>query len=471
MSTDLGSNAAPQTVPLKVCPTCGRSVPADLRVCHYCWTSVDEVTALSEAESALVRATERAAEAADQAQRRWRRRAYLVAAILAALLVYRLYLSPPSPLPLPSSTERAVALTPERWPMVHGDIGAANFTAAAPVLNGDPAWSVRFDSAIVWPAIADDRAVYVALEDAALVALSSEDGHELWRMPVPGRLDAPPTIAGDRLYAGYRDGRVVAIDAASGETLWARPTGRSFATSPIVLDGVVYTLSLDQIRAFDAEDGTEIWIHDLDTTFTLVTPVAEGGRLVVATHDRVLFFDRLTGAETFFYKIRRPLHLAVSDGRVFTMSQRGMVVFDVDGRRPWWEGFRQIWGQFDIWKISPPVPAPPRDWLGTAPADALAPVLHAGQLTIATASGQVSSYELSSGALIWEQTVEPLVADPLLTADGLLLTEAHALVLLSAQTGTEIASRSFATLELRYSTVTSHGTYIVAGASELLALR
>jgi outer membrane protein assembly factor BamB len=455
-----------------MCPACGRPVPANLRVCRYCWAAVGDAAVLSDAESAQVLAAEESAEAADRAQRRGRRVAYLAAAALVLLLAYRLLLAPIPPLPLPSSPVRSVELTPERWPIVGGDTGAARVTAADPALSGELAWRVQVDSPIVWPVIADERAVYVVLEDSALLALSTEDGGELWRMHVPGRLDAPPTVAGDRLYVGFRDGRVVAVDATNGEMLWERSTGRSFATSPVVASGVVYALSLNQIRAFDAENGDEIWTHDLDTTFMLVPPVLVGERLAVATHDRVLFFDLKTGDETFFYSMRRPLYLAISEGKVFALSQRGMVVFDIELRRPWWEPFRRVWGQFDIWKIAPrPVPVPPRDWLSTAPSDALAPVLSSGQILIATESGRVESHDLFTGALLWERMGSPLVGDPVMTSSGLLLTAADALVLLDPQSGAEIASRPFEGLELRYSTVTSGGTYLVAGADELLVLR
>jgi hypothetical protein len=93
------------------------------------------------------------------------------------------------------------------------------------------------------------------------------------------------------------------------------------------------------------------------------------------------------------------------------------------------------------------------------------------QLVVAGAGGELRGYARESGELLWSAYLGPLVGPPVLTADGLLLLQDDALVLIDATDGSELGRRSFPAGGLRDAIVTSHGTYLVEENGTLTALR
>lgn len=86
--------------------------------------------------------------------------------------------------------------------------------------------------------------VYVASndrsQDADLVALDADSGHEVWRVGVEAHVTGPITWANGVLYLADDSGRIAAYDAADGARLWAHEVAFPAAGGISVVDGTVY---------------------------------------------------------------------------------------------------------------------------------------------------------------------------------------------------------------------------------------
>ena len=417
-----------------------------------------------------------------------RRRRLLL--LLIALLVfggwlaYQRFFAGPSPLPVPSSTAITMPSGADVWPVAHGDVGARRVTVAAARLSAPIAWSTDLGADVATAVVADASALYVVLEDGTLLAVSVEDGRTLWRLELAFPLRAAPTVAGDRLFVSTRGGPepIIAVDASSGEVLWSVETGSTFATSPMVVDGIVYgffntrageSAGHAELVGLAAEDGELLWRLAADTLWPIVPPVFEGESLALAAGRRLLIIDRITGGERFWYTWgpRRPVYVAAADGVVYGLTPRTLVAIDIDSRRPWWEGLRGAWTWMHAYGMAPSVPAPPRDWSARPPTNPFPAVVAPHAVIVAGARGDVRAYSREGGDELWRASLGTLVGPPVLTADGLLLAQDRALVLLDASDGRELDRREFPSGGLREAVVTSHGTYVVLVNGSLIALR
>lgn len=425
-----------------------------------------EASALVEAERAVVR------RETHRRRIRWAR--YGSVAVLLSLFSYWLWFAPVPELPQPVSYVRSMTSpleAPRTWPAAGGDAGAMRTTPAAVALDGAVAWRARLDSGATTALVADDHAVYVGVANAALVALSVEDGRELWRAAVPGQLDAPPTLAGDRLYMTLRDGSVAALDPMTGQVIWREGGGPTFSAAPLVSRGTLYASALGDARMYDAEDGSELWQHRIDSLSSSASPALGGGYLLTAVADRALVFDRATGQQSFFFKLRAPQHLMVVDEAAVVVGRDLLVVFPLDARRPWWELARTAWGQLYIFGMAPRPPDQPNRWYAQSVRGALAPAVADGAIVLATTQGAVRAIEVTTGKDRWKAEVGTLSAPPTMTRDGLLVVGPETLTLLDAASGKPLKQRTIPGERFQAATVTERATYLVSGGGEVIALR
>ena len=79
---------------------------------------------------------------------------------------------------------------------------------------------------------------------------------------------------------------MVSLGAADGSVLWRARTVGAVGSAPLVCGTVVYVGDLQEnLYAFDASTGKEVWREKLNGRVR-ATPVAAGGRLVVLAEDR-----------------------------------------------------------------------------------------------------------------------------------------------------------------------------------------
>ncbi len=84
--------------------------------------------------------------------------------------------------------------------------------------------------------------VYAVTGDAHLYALSQKDGHELWRLALPGLVSmSSPNLFKGRLYMGGMNS-VFAVDLASKKVAWVWKEGATFTDVPAAMAGNGYMI-------------------------------------------------------------------------------------------------------------------------------------------------------------------------------------------------------------------------------------
>ncbi len=152
------------------------------------------------------------------------------------------------------------------------------------------------------PAIDGDR-VYVQTGDGKLIALSSDDGRELWRRDVIQATDgkeadygmaASPLVIGDRVIvtAGGPSGTVVACDAASGDVVWKAGDDRAGYSSPVLrkvgsggsATEQVIVFSAGMVSGIDPATGEVAWSFPFETPYdcNIAAPIALDGDLLIS---------------------------------------------------------------------------------------------------------------------------------------------------------------------------------------------
>ena len=142
-------------------------------------------------------------------------------------------------------------------PVVSGNtVYAANQAgrmSAVDVRTGQAKWTVKEGSySPVWP-VADS--VYLVSDAAELVRLDASSGERIWAVPLPAFKNARitrrkavyanygPVLAGGRLIVASGDGEIRQYDPVSGGLLGSVPVAGGAASSPIVVNGVLYVIS------------------------------------------------------------------------------------------------------------------------------------------------------------------------------------------------------------------------------------
>jgi hypothetical protein len=295
---------------------------------------------------------------------------------------------------------------------------------------------------------------------------------------VPGLLDAAPSLAGDRIYVGFRDGTVAALEADTGAEVWRAEAGRAVSSTPVALAGMVVAAANGTVVGLDAEDGSELWRRSYSDSLVTVTPGSDGRSIAVATFQRVLFFDRLNGQQTSWFKFAQQhapaLSVAVAGRTVVAVSEGQVAAFDTGMRRPWWDGVRPAWRVFHIMGAAPEPPWRPDLWSMRAPRRAYPAVVAGGLVIVAGSNGEVFAVSARRGDVVWRQRISDaagITAAPLLTADGLLVPQAGVIAVLDPATGDELRRLSLGDAVAREVLVTATGVYVLTASGTVMMFR
>ncbi|HUP18903.1 MAG TPA: PQQ-binding-like beta-propeller repeat protein [Gemmatimonadota bacterium] len=163
--------------------------------------------------------------------------------------------------------------------------------AAAPPQGWEEAWTLDLSrGASARPVWADSLILVASLDRNVHLVRPGSDPRVVWKGNYRGGFEAPPVVAGDRIYLAEtaRGRRLLAIDRRTRETTWTADAGDLMAR-PVVDGGTVYTVSsVGQVMAWNAATGVERWRTELETR-VVATPALLGDRLVVAASDGRLF--------------------------------------------------------------------------------------------------------------------------------------------------------------------------------------
>jgi outer membrane protein assembly factor BamB len=153
------------------------------------------------------------------------------------------------------------------------------------------------------PSIWGNR-ICISTYKGSLFCLDRRNGRRLWHKYFNRgyfrneSFYASPSTDGVRIFLVSRSGRVYAVDARNGNGLWRGRVGAPGYTTPAVSAGRVFVGGFDgALRAYSARNGTELWRRYVEGRI-LGAPVVVGD---------LVFFSTL---ETTTYAAR------VSDGRI-----------------------------------------------------------------------------------------------------------------------------------------------------------
>ena len=459
-----------------ICPRCGEPSREGAALCRRCLGRLDGAAPLIEAECQDDNAR-RAPRWFGASGSRWLRLGGIVLAVVAAALVGSRVLGigrSAAPFEPPASSVRTLSDGPEVWSSPNGGTAGTRATTATPALAGREVWRVTLGRGAHSSLIAGAEAIYVGVGERELVAIDANDGSERWRSDMGGVMDAAPVLADDRLYVGLRDGRVLAIDTPAGSIAWTYAGPSPVEAPALVAAGVVYAVSNTDLLALNAETGALLGARGLGDRLALASPALERDRVAVATFERVLFFDRQSGAETFHLNRVFPgerASVAIESAHVYIVTRRGLVAFDRDVRLPWWERIRAAWDWANLVGIAPAVPWRAAVWAQPLEARALGVATGGGLVLVAWEGGRVVAFDAATGTRRWWSDVPDLASAPILTAAGVLVSVGAALILLDFRTGAEIDRRPVGDERVDDFIVTSHGTYYLTSAGDLVALR
>lgn len=199
----------------------------------------------------------------------------------------------------PVTDERLANPEPENWLLLRGNYQGWMYSPldqinSANVKNLTPVWSYStgVDSGHEAPPIVNDGMMYVATPYDQILALDAKTGDRIWsyRRELPEGFGALHNtkrgiaLYGDKVYLAAQDAVLVALDAVTGEVAWESPPvapwedGYYMTMAPLIVHGkVMVGVSGGEfgvrgfVAAYDADSGQEAW-----KTYTIPGPGEPG---------------------------------------------------------------------------------------------------------------------------------------------------------------------------------------------------
>jgi outer membrane protein assembly factor BamB len=146
--------------------------------------------------------------------------------------------------------------------------GHANVPGLNPPLRR--VWSRRFPDVVSYPVIGGGRVFVTAFtkpadgstRESEAVAMSLRTGRVLWRKRLGLGVGGQLGLGGDRLFVtrgGYETPALEALSTADGHSLWRVDLDVFSSEPPVPAGGTVYVPLQSWLSAFRASDGAELW--------------------------------------------------------------------------------------------------------------------------------------------------------------------------------------------------------------------
>jgi outer membrane protein assembly factor BamB len=130
--------------------------------------------------------------------------------------------------------------------------------------------------------------LFAQTEPGTFLAIRAKDGAILWQKDFGSPLsNAPPAAAGERLYLALTDGRVVALSLQNGDEIWTHKLTEPAAGVLPVGDRVFIGARDNQFHSLSAEDGDADWRWRTGADL-LGLPVLDAKRVYFVALDNVL---------------------------------------------------------------------------------------------------------------------------------------------------------------------------------------
>jgi eukaryotic-like serine/threonine-protein kinase len=315
------------------------------------------------------------------------------------------------------------------WPQFHYNAAHTGYNPRETILS--PAavpglhllWLASTHGAGTGPgsvSIRSGRAYLGGFSPPALWAWNATTGARRWKATTDDLMESTPAAGGSRVFVESNGGILYAFDGKTGATLWTQSIGGA-ATSPALVNNVVYAAGYFTMNAFDAATGALLWRTALPGVVTS-NPAVASGRVFVATEAsrrNLLALNAATGA-VLWAKTVGGVQLAspaVRDGVLYQCSATGLFALGVaHGQQHW---FQPAGCSLDA------TPAIANGVIYTAPSQqplrafsassgallwsggnadsvfAAAPAVADGVVYAAAGPGTIAAYDVTTHALLW----------------------------------------------------------------------
>ncbi|QIG44570.1 PQQ-binding-like beta-propeller repeat protein [Nocardioides anomalus] len=145
---------------------------------------------------------------------------------------------------------------------------------ALSLTDGTTAWSTTLGGPARTALAADAEHVLVADDSGTLTALDPDDGDADWSSSFDSGVRQGPVVAEGHVLVQDGDGVVHAFDA-DGDVDW-QTRGREEGAWPLAAgDGVLVTVDLHDLRAYDLDDGHRLWTREVAPQRTTVAVIGD----------------------------------------------------------------------------------------------------------------------------------------------------------------------------------------------------
>lgn len=200
--------------------------------------------------------------------------------------------------------EKLVALDPAdgavRWhvrldattsaPVVVGDrlvVGTREGLSGYRATDGSRRWSFGTEAPVTSSPAVIGNLVVVGDASRNVYAVDAERGDLVWRRCIPeGSLLVTPAVYGDTIVFGTSGATVRAMGAGRGEDRWTRWVGSIFQSSPCIAGGIAYFTAGPTLYAYECVQGDDVW--RVTTAGLRSAPILVDGVLYEVTLDGVV---------------------------------------------------------------------------------------------------------------------------------------------------------------------------------------
>jgi outer membrane protein assembly factor BamB len=194
-------------------------------------------------------------------------------------------------------------------------------------LNGDLLWSLQIDGRLIAGPTSDGERIYQPVANGILLAVSMEDGRELFRVDLADPLAASVAVD-DLIYVTSVHGKLFALSPDDGRIVWQVSLGGDAWTAPAVADGRIFVgLSSGALVALDAGTGNELWRY-LTVEVVKASATVVGKFVVVGTMGGKLFCLNVADGTVADQRQLKGAIAAppIADGsRIFIATERGEI--------------------------------------------------------------------------------------------------------------------------------------------------
>lgn len=218
------------------------------------------------------------------------------------------------------------------WPAMVGRVavvceksgGLTLFTLTRAGLESTPRHIAADGAGLLGPVCLGRTTLFAA--GSRLVAVS-DLFEERWHADLPAVASVPLATDSERAFAGDAGG-LTALALSNGRRVWRTPLDSPPRTALVVTEGMVIVgLADGSLRAFDVEDGSPQWRHDLAPADFAPLPAVAGPWVFVTVADgRLLAFDATSGEPAWSAQRSGPLTSPiVARGHVLVGTGDGVI--------------------------------------------------------------------------------------------------------------------------------------------------